>query len=307
MKKRFLKILTALVFCCAAEISAAGMPVFDITGWLTALDQLYSAYDTVNNTITQIENQYRQIQQSVERAKSIDWENIRFDGDFDIRNDIRDATKRVNRLLTQANNIKKTVTTPSISCGNVKYSIADLCGAGEDGRNFSTAVSDYKYYMTETMKSAVDAVSKELTPEQRRAIWTKYGISPENYVFVQQSKNAVKNAASALMAKATDEAKQMQAEERIAKQNTIINAALENKDSDGNPTQSGMQEAQLHLTGELAEHLLQLEFTVNDIGGLCASKMIAEENERQAKADEQKMAEIQTDMRNNVSSRFKIQ
>lgn len=85
-----------------SSVSATGYPVFDISGWLTAIDQLYEQYDMVMNTITQIENQYQQIQQAVERAKTIDWENISFDGDFDIRNDIRDANKRVNKLLNQA-------------------------------------------------------------------------------------------------------------------------------------------------------------------------------------------------------------
>ena len=75
------------------SVHATGYPVFDISGWLTAIDQLYQQYDMVMNTITQIENQYQQIQQAVERAKSIDWNNIRFDGDFDIRNDIKDANK----------------------------------------------------------------------------------------------------------------------------------------------------------------------------------------------------------------------
>ncbi len=107
MKKKLLAILSG-IFLAVTNIHAAGYPVFDITGWLTAIDQLYSQYDMVMNTITTIENQYRQIQQAVERAKSIDWENIRFDGDFDIRNDIKDANRRVNALLNQARRIRDT-------------------------------------------------------------------------------------------------------------------------------------------------------------------------------------------------------
>ena len=98
-----------------SSVSATGYPVFDISGWLTAIDQLYQQYDMVMNTITQIENQYQQIQQAVERAKSIDWDNIRFDGDFDIRNDIKDATKRVNKLLTQARNMNSKFVSPTKS------------------------------------------------------------------------------------------------------------------------------------------------------------------------------------------------
>ena len=97
-----------------SSVSATGYPVFDISGWLTAIDQLYQQYDMVMNTITQIENQYQQIQQAVERAKSIDWDNIRFDGDFDIRNDTNDTNKRVNKLLNQTRQIKNTLTSPNI-------------------------------------------------------------------------------------------------------------------------------------------------------------------------------------------------
>ena len=161
MKKKLLVIMTGL-FLAVTNIHATGYPVFDISGWLTAIDQLYSQYDMVMNTITTIENQYQQIQQAVERAKSIDWENIRFDGDFDIRNDIRDANKRVNALLTQSRRIKETLTVQSIDCGNGnRYSLADLCGMGESGKNFFTAVTDTENFMTQNMRNTVKNIQRQ--------------------------------------------------------------------------------------------------------------------------------------------------
>ena len=313
MKKRFMSFIAAISLLAFVPTNAftSGYPVFDVSGWLAAIDQLYQAYDMVNNTITQIENQYKSIQQSIEAAKSIDWDNIQFDGDFDIRNDIKDATKRVNRLLTQARNIKQTITTPSINCGNVKYSIADLCGATssdmwESRKNLFTAVSDYKYYMTSTMKSAVDDVVKGLTPEQRKAIWTKYGISPANYVFVQQSQTAVMSAASQIMAKANEQAKQLEAEDKIARGNAIIGAAYKNMDSNGNPSAAGMQEAQMHLTQLVQEQLLDLGFTMSEIGELVAAKMIKEDAEKQAEIDEaSQKQETQLNANKRTSSSFK--
>jgi len=313
MKKKFLCIVSMFVLTCftPTTVFSNGYPVFDASGWLAAIDQLYQAYDMVNNTITQIENQYKAIQHSIEVAKSIDWENIRFDGDFDIRNDIKDANRRVNKLLTQARNIKNTITTPSINCGNVKYSIADLCGCTtsntwEDRKNLFTAVSDYKYYMTTTMKTAVDDVVKGLDEKQRKAIWVKYGISPKNYVFVQQSQTAVIDSASKVMAKCTEEAERMKAEEAIARKNTVVQAALENLDSDGSPTSAGMQEAQLHLTGQLVEQMEELSFAINDVGQIAASRAIQEEAQKQAEADEAARAEeIREKKDNKVSSRFR--
>lgn len=288
MKKKLLAVLSG-VLLATSNIHATGYPVFDITGWLTAIDQLYSQYDMVMNTITTIENQYQQIQQAVERAKSIDWENISFDGDFDIRNDIRDANRRVNSLLTQSRRIKETLTIQSIDCGNGnKYSLADLCGMGESGKNFFTAVTDTGNFMTSNMRSTVKNIEEGLTPRQRQAIWSKYGISPRNYIFASQSAEKVKSSASKVLAKATEQAIQLKREEQISKSNAIIQAAYSQTDSDGNMTDGAAKEANLHLTQQVIEELGGVQESINDLADLTASKLIAEENQKQIEADEMK-------------------
>ena len=299
----------------AQNVMAGGWPVFDVSGWLNGIDQLYQGYDMVMNTITQIENQYNMIQQQVERAKSIDWDNISFDGDFDIRDDIRDATKRVNRLLTSARNIKKMMTTPSISCGNVKYSIADLCGISpynqddlwENDKNLLTACRDYRQFMSETMQKTVDDITKGLKEDQKKAIWVKYGISPQNYAFVQQSVNSVKKQCSEVMAAATEEAKRMKLEEIAMKNNTILQAALEgNLDSNGNPTEAGIAEAQLRLTDSLIQEITQMGFNVNDLCAITASKMIADQNKADAEqASTREAQETDYYRKKTISSRYK--
>lgn len=313
MKKRFLYLIfTALLACSTPNfVFATGAPVFDVSGWLAAIDQLYEAYDMVNNTITQIENQYTQIQQAVERAKSIDWDNIRFDGDFDIRNDIKDANKRVDKLLTQARNIRKTITTPSINCGNVRYSIADLCGMSapdESGvrKNILTALTDYKDYMSSTMKNAVDGIVEGLTDEQRQAIWTKYGISPQNYVFVQNAHTEVLKAASSILANATEQAYEAGLLETTTRSNSIIKAATESVDSNGNPTMSAMTEANMYLFQQLVEEMYGLKSAIYETGSLSAQ--LAMEQDAQKVAEENAEAEqqdIQDRKNNKVSSRFK--
>ncbi len=283
------KTLITIIFASmitVSNVSATGYPVFDISGWLTAIDQLYSQYDMVMNTITQIENQYQQIQQAVERAKSIDWENISFDGDWDIRNDIKDANKRVNSLITQARQIKSTLTTPNIDCGNGRYSLADLCGMGSPEHNFFSACKDVQTYMTDSMKYSIDAIQGNLTEKEKMLIWRKYGISPKNYLFVQQSVAQVKTQASKIMAKATDEAVQLQREEKIAKTNAIIQAAYAQTDSNGNMTEAAANEASLYLSQQVVDGLMTLEEAMNEMASLSAARMINEENEKQAEADE---------------------
>lgn len=246
-EKKLLPLITGIILGIS-PLHATGYPVFDISAWLMAIDQLYQQYDMVMNTITQIENQYQQIQQAVERAKSIDWDNIRFDGDFDIRNDIKDANKRVNKLLNQARQIQNTLTNPNIDCGNGRYSLADLCGMGSPDHNFFSACKDVETYMTDSMKFSIDAIEGNLTEKQKMTIWKKYGISPKNYLFVQQSVAQVKKSASKALAKATEEANQLQREDRIAKTNAIIQAAYAQTDSNGNMTEAAANEVSLYLS-----------------------------------------------------------
>ena len=314
MKKKICSLIVVLSLFLSygpAAVFATGYPVFDVSGWLATIDQLYQAYDMVNNTITQIENQYNMIQQNIERAKSIDWDNVQFDGDFDIRNDIKDATKRVNKLLTSSRNIKQAMTTPSINCGNVKYSIADLCGATtsdmwEGRKNMFTAISDYKYYMTSTMKSAVDDVVDGLDEKQKKAIWTKYGISPSNYAFIQHAHTGVLNAASNILANVAEEVVADKYEEAFLRTSNIIKACTQTVDSNGNITEASLGESMMYMFSDMSGHLAEVEQAIYNAASLSASKAIADDAKKVAEADESaERAEIQSRKNNKVSSRFK--
>lgn len=304
----FISIITLSLF--TPSVMFANYPVFDVSNWLGGIDRFYQNYDMVMNTYTQIENQIKTIQHAVEVAKGIDWENIRFDGDFDIRNDIRDATKRVNKMLTQVNKIKKTLTTPSINCGNVKYSIADLAGCTtsdtwESRKNMLTAVQDYQYFMTNNMKEAVNGLENGLDEKQKKAIWRKYGISPSNYIYIQQATTMVADAASKAVNEATEEAKKLKAEEREARKNAILEAAMENVDSDGNPTQAGVGQATMFLTDQMIDELGKLGYSIDEMNALIGSYLVKQENEKQALADEEAARkEIDSESDNKESSRF---
>lgn len=296
------KLLFLFLLPIFMGLTFGNMPVFDLTNWLSAIDMVYTQFDMINNTITQIENQYQQIQMAVESAKSIDWSNIKFDGDWDIRNEIKDATSKVNRVLSSARKIKNTITTPSITCGTGKYSIADLCTL--DG--MEQAITDTADFMTENMKAVIKNFEEGMDEEQKQAIWAKYGISPQNYLFVQQSVKQIKDGATRIIAAATEKAVEMKLEETSLKTNAIITAAMENVDSNGQPTSAGMMEGLLLLTDETITQLQQLGISINDLANIIANKMIAEENEKEVKAAEQKeQREIQERKDSKTSSRFK--
>lgn len=276
-----------------------------VSNWLTAIDTLYSNYDMVMNTITQIENQYKAINQAIENAKGIDWENIRFDGDFDIRNDIKNANKRVNSLLSQANAIKDTLNTSIISVGGQSYSLADICGHGDDGKDFASCVTDVYGYMKDNMMQAATSAVGNLSEAQEKAIWQKYGISPRNYYLVAQASKQVREKALTCIAATTEEARALVREEKIAKLDTIVKAAMEAKTSDGTIPEGALQEASMLATKLMVDECMSLREAVENAAAATAQKILAEEQQKEVEASEklaeEKSAEI---LNNNVPGNF---
>lgn len=276
-----------------------------VSNWLTAIDTLYSNYDMVMNTITQIENQYKAINQAIENAKGIDWENIRFDGDFDIRNDIKNANKRVNALLSQANAIKDTLNTSIISVGGQSYSLADICGHGDDGKDFASCVTDVYGYMKDNMMQAAASAVGNLSEAQEKAIWQKYGISPRNYYLVAQASKQVREKALTCIAATTEEARALVREEKIAKLDTVVKAAMEAKTSDGTIPEGALQEASMLASKLMVDECMSLREAVENAAAATAQKILAEEQQKEVEASEklaeEKSAEI---LNNNVPGNF---
>lgn len=311
--KRIKKLFVVLgLFLCGSLSLYAQAVVHDpinnipiVSNWLTAIDTLYSNYDMVMNTIKQIENQYKAINQAIENAKGIDWENIRFDGDFDIRDDIRDANKRVNRLLSQANAIKDTLSTSIISAGGVSYSLADICGHGDDGKDFASCVTDVYGYMKDNMMQAAASAVGNLSEAQEKAIWQKYGISPRNYYLVAQASKQVREKALTCIAATTEEARALVREEKIAKLDTVVKAAMEAKTSDGTIPEGALQEASMLASKLMVDECMSLREAVENAAAATAQKILAEEQQKEVEASEkhaeEKSAEI---LNNNVPGNF---
>lgn len=273
-----------------------------VSNWLSAVDILYSNYDMVMNSVTQIQNQYRQIQQAIENAKGIDWENIKFDGDFDIRNDIKDANKRVNDLLNQADTIRNTLNTTIIKAGNKSYSLADICGAGDDGKDFATCVEDVFGYMAENFKGAAEAAVGSLTPKQEKAIWEKYGISPKNYYLVAQSSKYVRDKAKECIAKVTDKAKETENTIRAMQTNYLFDAIDLSRTSDGDISEGAAREMSLYQQYMMNESINKLRTSIDDMAAAQSQKMLYDLQMEEIEASERLAEERSEQLFNDTAN-----
>lgn len=309
MKRIFKKIILSTIINLSTYsfIFAAGdLPTFDLTNWLNGIDNLYVSYDMVTNSITQLENQYKQIQMALEQAKSIDWSNIKFDGDLDISDEIKSVTSKVNRLTRNAKKIEETLTTPSIDCGFGTYSIADLCGKGADGKNIVSALGDMKTYMSANMQIAISQMTNGLSEEQKKAIWKKYGLSPENYLYIQQAKQRVMNQAGKVLAKAQINAGETKDILQTSTE-TILENVYSQLDSEGNITAGATRDGILKLSQQMINGIIDTKGALENLAALQANNLISVEAEKEAKEQESQDMEITDNARRRkVPDSFKI-
>ena len=228
---------------------SAGTPVFDVSNLLTAIDQLYSSYDMVMNTLKQIEQGYQQFQFYLEQAKSWDLENISWDGDLDFRDEIKSVTNRVNKQITNIRKIEEIFTTKQYSAGGMTFSVADLVGAGDRDRDLLDVMRNVGNEMKNSWDQAAEALVNELSEDQKRAIWQKYGISPINFTYMQQKKQILQNVADQFIAYATAESETLeaQAEADVA----VADAVVQEATNGGEHTEKELMQQNLVLSREL--------------------------------------------------------
>lgn len=283
MKKKFKLVVIALLFTNISFINAAGLLTFDASNWIASIDQLYSSYDMVMNTLKQIEQGYQQFQFYLEQAKSWDLENISWDGDLDFRDEIKSVTNRVNKQITNIRKIEEIFTTKQYSAGGMTFTVADLVGAGDRDRDLLDVMRNVGNEMKNSWDQAAEALVNELSEDQKRAIWQKYGISPINFTYMQQKKQLLQNVADQFIAYATaeSEALEAQAEADVAVADAVVAEATNGNEH----TEKELMQQNLVLSRELIKNISDLKLAVRQAAGQTALQ--------QALTDEKEMQEQQ--------------
>ena len=284
MKKRSFKFIPAVFALLVSAQAFAQMAVFDPTNWLTAIDTLYSSYDMVMNTLKQIEQAYQQYQFYLEQAKSWNLDNISWDGDLDFRDEIKSVTNRVNKQITNIRKIEEIFTTKQYSAGGMTFTVADLVGAGNRDRDLLDVMRNVGNEMKNSWDLAAEALVNELSEDQKRAIWRKYGISPLNYTYMQQKKQLLQGVADQFIAYAAaeSEALEAQAEADLALADAVVQEATNGSEH----TEKELLQQLLVLCRELIKNISDLKLSVRQAAGQTAlQQALDEEKELQRQRD----------------------
>lgn len=198
MRKIKAMVLVFLIGGIGSSSFAQGMPVLDVANLMNAIEQLYQYYQQIQNTIEQVQNTYTQIEQAAQQMASMNWDDLKdlgsnFDGvgenPFEVitgvRNSAQDITKAVNKNMNKVNALQDSLTKESISFGGMKVSVADLCGAGEPGKNVLGFAKNAWNHTVDTSKEAVAGYVGKLSYAQKQKIMRQYGMSPKNYATLE--------------------------------------------------------------------------------------------------------------------------
>lgn len=288
MKKlRQFFISTMLMLSAGIQVFASGLPVFDAANWLSSIEKFYQGYDQIMNTLQMIEQNYQQIQMAIEQAKSWKFEDLDFnDGNFlenfDIRDEIQDATKQVNRQLNNVRKIRDTFEKENMQIGNKKFSMKDLAGLGDKDKTIIDIVKDTIVMEKNDFAAACEELTKQLTDEEKMVIWQKYGLSPQNFMMVKNLDQKMQKQVTTVMANANAKVEELRWGEDAAKTNAIIQKIFQGDDL----TEKELAQSQLLLDKLNGEKLSQLQDALNNSFAWLAWKDRRDEQKRQLEQEQ---------------------
>lgn len=261
MKKiRLILVSTILMLTAGIQTFASGLPVFDAANWLSSIEKFYQGYDQIMNTLQMIEQNYQQIQMAIEQAKSWKFEDLDFnDGNFlenfDIRDEIQDATKQVNRQLNNVRKIRDTFEKENMQIGNKTFSMKDLAGLGDKDKTLIDIVKDTVEMEKNDFAAACEELTRQLTDEEKMTIWQKYGLSPQNFMMVKNLDQKMQEQVTTVMANANAKVEELRWGEDAAKTNAIIQKIFQGDEL----TEKELAQSQLLLDKLNGEKLSQLQ------------------------------------------------
>lgn len=288
MKKiRQFFISTMLMLSAGIQVFASGLPVFDAANWLSSIEKFYQGYDQIMNTLQMIEQNYQQIQMAIEQAKSWKFEDLDFnDGNFlenfDIRDEIQDATKQVNRQLNNVRKIRDTFEKENMQIGNKKFSMKDLAGLGDKDKTLIDIVKDTIVMEKNDFAAACEELTKQLTDEEKMVIWQKYGLSPQNFMMVKNLDQKMQEQVTTVMANANAKVEELRWGEDAVKTNAIIQKIFQGDDL----TEKELAQSQLLLDKLNGEKLSQLQDALNNSFAWLAWKDRRDEQKRQLEQEQ---------------------
>lgn len=201
MIKRNMAFFASMTFLAHA-LFPTGMPVFDASNFMQAMESVWQGYQEIQAQIENVKNTYEQIQMSVQNMKTVG-SSLKEAGSNFIENmngidasnpfsavgslietshyTANDVTRAVDAEMSKWDDVVNSLNSEMVSVGGTSYSLAELCGAGDKEKNILGFAKNATEAAAEKCEEAAAGWAGKLTLEERIAVMKKYGMSPEHY------------------------------------------------------------------------------------------------------------------------------
>lgn len=325
--KRIKKLIVSLFLLMTLSSSCfAQFAVLDAANLTNAIQQMYQTYQQIQHAIEQVQNTYTQIEQAAKQMASTDWkamaENFTGNmsgiwtyGEFDWNDPIQtitnikessdEITKLVETNMNKVNRIGDALRNETIQFGNMKVSVADLCGFGDDDKDIVDFAKNAGKHISDKAIEVADAYTKGLSYQEREAIMRKTGLSPHNYATLQYVNYQLDKKITEAQVKSTFEAMKADLTDIEVKNNMMKKVA------EGLP--DGSIYAQTKMTNtylsDLDKGLGKLGGLATDIYGFLASKTAVEKQEKELeikKAAEEKQMQEELEAKKDIEESIQL-
>lgn len=240
MKKK----IVFFVFTCFMQLalSAQGQPVIDIAHILETIQVATQTYQQVQNTIKQLEYQYQQTQMQLQNLQSFDFSSI---------DSITDAVSFVDKNLSFLRNTENRLKNMRVQIGKGSYDLASLYKS-PDG----------------VFNEMSDLWTRDLTKEEKARIYSRYGLDPKNYYYMQAWNGRVQEGAKKIAALAGD------AEQQFEENGKEVEAIAEKSRSSDSTV--ALLQATNEMLRNLHKELQMLSYTTKMSANMMADNLMAE-------------------------------
>jgi conjugal transfer/entry exclusion protein len=169
--KRFI-LVGALIVFGTFRAAAQGYPVIDITNILASIENGYTMVQQLQAMYNNIQNAYQQLQQQIKSFESFDFSQL------DARDPLgswRSIMTYADRMMTYEENIESILNNRNLKIGKDSYSLTDVFTSNPIDTAKGMAQEGVGFV-------AVDPFEKKLTPEEKAAFHSKYGMSYGHYM-----------------------------------------------------------------------------------------------------------------------------
>lgn len=229
MKKIKALFLAMFLSIGTGSVFAQGYPVIDVANLMQSIESVYQYYQQIQNTIEQVQNTYTQIEQAATQMQNINFDDLQnlganFSGMSDnpfefitgVRNSAQDITRSVNAQMNKINYLQDSLTKKSIKFGDMDFSVADLCGAGDPGKNLVGFAQNAWDVTVDAGQDSVAGYVGKLNYKQKQKIMRKYGMSPRNYATLELANHQLSEALKKSNLESTEDGIRMDLESVMA-------------------------------------------------------------------------------------------